>query len=60
MTNGDRIRKKIRKMTDKEIAIHLEAFVCHDIKECRAKDISCTKCILEWLRQEAKEDAGTD
>lgn len=53
MTNGD----KIRQMTDKELAIQLEAFICHKVKGCRSEDISCTECALEWLKQEVIEYA---
>ena len=52
MTNGDRIRK----MTDEELATQLEAFICHKVKECRAEDISCVECAMQWLKQEACEN----
>lgn len=48
MTNGD----KIRAMTDEELAIQLEEFICYNVKECRREDISCTECALKWLKQE--------
>lgn len=52
MTNGE----KIRAMTDEELAIQLEAFICHNVEECRREDISCTECALKWLKQEVSED----
>lgn len=52
ITNGDRIRS----MTDEELAVQLEAFICDNVKLCRAEDISCTECALNWLKQEAKEN----
>ena len=52
MTNGE----KLRQMTDEELAVELEAFVCDKVIECRAEDISCTECALKWLKQEAKEN----
>lgn len=47
-TNADRIRK----MTDEELAIELEAFICNKVKKCRREDISCIDCALKWLKQE--------
>lgn len=63
MTNGD----KIRAMTDEELA----EFFCQ-ISQCCGNDASCSMCpiydgcaqnvmcVERWLKQEVREDAGTD
>lgn len=62
MTNGDMLRDMLQRMTDEELATHLEAFICYKVKVCRAKDISCADCALEWLKQEVGkgEESKTD
>ena len=58
-TNADRIRN----MTDEELAVLLEGCICPkepcpDIDRATEPDKKrCTKCWLDWLRQEA-QDAG--
>lgn len=54
-TNADHIRQ----MTDEELAIQLEAFICNKIEECRREDIGCIDCAMKWLKQEVREDAGS-
>lgn len=48
-TNGD----KIRAMSDEELAEWHETCPYID-KECTMR--GCTKCLLEWLKQPAKEN----
>lgn len=55
-TNGDRIRQ----MTDDELVDFLAGFLCYQVGLCRADDISCRECALQWLRQEVKENGKTD
>ena len=50
-SNADRIRQ----MEDEELATQLEAFICHNVKECRREDISCIDCAMNWLKQEVVE-----
>lgn len=56
MTNADRIRQ----MTDEELARFLRNFdmciVCQ--AEC-TKEYPCNKGIMEWLKQDVIEDAGS-
>lgn len=51
-SNADRIRQ----MTEEELATQLEAFICHNVEECRREDINCVECALKWLKQEVKTD----
>jgi hypothetical protein len=59
LTNGDRIRQ----MTDEELADWITDG--HDLCDlcqfstCRP-EFGCEKGVLEWLKQEVSEDAGTD
>ena len=46
----------IRQMEDEELATQLEAFICHNVKECRREDINCVECALKWLKQGVKTD----
>lgn len=61
-TNGD----KIRAMTDEELADwltdgHDKCDICKlcSFGACRIES-ECEKGVLEWLKQEVREDAGTD
>ena len=61
-TNGD----KIRAMTDEELADwltdgHDKCDICKlcSFGACRIES-ECEKGVLEWLKQEVSEDAGTD
>ena len=56
-TNADRIRS----MTDEELTVFLELTVPRPwcASPCRQGDIwnaKCERCVLDWLKQEAKED----
>lgn len=56
-TNGDRIRR----MTDDELADVLQgqcACCAYRLTGCTEKE--CKGGVLEWLKQEVSEDAGTD
>lgn len=56
MTNGDRIRA----MTDEDLARCLSEIGCHkqaNREICIAHDRNCEYCWLDFLRQDAKEDA---
>lgn len=58
-SNGD----KIRSMTDEELADKLtdKCAVCvYHYAECETKFCICEEGVLEWLKQEVSEDAGTD
>lgn len=59
-TNAD----KIRNMTDEEMArfFDLEAFLCPwcDMSCGDAEELPCSKCMLEWLKQEAEHDNRTE
>lgn len=61
-TNGD----KIRAMTDEELAEMVSMKVCRIVKpdgsDCPKGFYfgRCDKCVLNWLKQEVSEDAGTD
>jgi hypothetical protein len=56
-TNADRIRQ----MTDEELAKFMRSckFCAYLDKGCQHNG-TCTQWFLEWLKQEASEDAGTD
>lgn len=53
LTNADRIRQ----MTDEELCDFLDGFLCYEIGYCRAEEVECRDCKMEWLKQEAKDDA---
>lgn len=51
-SNADRIRQ----MTDEELCDFLDGFLCYKIDGyCRADEVECRDCKMEWLKQEAKE-----
>ena len=52
MTNGERIRQ----MTDEELLDLLDGVICFIIDYCRLPDIECRDCIMNWLKQEVKDD----
>ena len=52
MTNAERIRN----MTDEELAMRLEAYICKVVGECEA-GVNCIECTMNWLKQEVQEDA---
>ena len=58
MTNGD----KIRQMSDEEIAKYLCNFACIHCPASNFCDLtigntkSCKKVVLNWLKQEAKDE----
>lgn len=56
MTNGDRIRA----MTDEELAAYLTGSMCllMNRKKCY-NGMTCEECRLEWMKEEAIEDAGS-
>lgn len=47
ITNADRIRHG----TDEELV----DIICCQYKECKDLDADCNKCLLDWLKQEAKD-----
>ena len=55
MTNADRIRQ----MTDEELATKLCVSICNmiprSICDQHTDTAECDKCILDWLKQEAKD-----
>lgn len=59
-TNGDRIRN----MTDEALVGIVFKKVCEIIRpdgDCKGVYFgNCEKCVLQWLKQEVSEDAGTD
>lgn len=54
-TNADRIRA----MDDEDLAVEMAAKggCPHDCEEPENMDTDCVKCWLDWLRQEAVQDA---
>jgi hypothetical protein len=68
MTNADRIRQ----MTDEELAEFIDIYDIEDIcrtrcaktgearERCMCYGEQCVNNILQWLKREVSEDAGTD
>ena len=54
-TNADRIRQ----MTDEELVSEISRSICENVENCE-NDLNCYDCRLQWLKQVANEDAGTD